>query len=656
MENKEQVFSEIDYLWDAMGEAQKKAENLNLRHLENRKELEKLTGRISHLENILYEKTSLEKILREEITGLKETINRDKKLVEEARNALTGLLESRKEIAALKTDLCEKEKSEELLKLKIAELESKVREAANILAKKEETVRELSLKIKGIFSLPEIKTALEACGGKPDITADMALKLEKSKLETEEAQNKICGIRDETVRLRKNLEAAEELNLRLREETAHAGEAAQKHEQSLKELIQKNEAEDARFRRAEVELEAIKKNAMQTAELGTELTRKNEKLAAVLKEKEEEIHQLTLSVKDKNLKIEEQKQNFVDAVKKIFSMQTQIKDLRENAGESRERERELEDALKEKILDNEKLHALLKESYLKFNQEKEISLRARDKVSMLESDMKEIKTGFAKEQQCVRELLKKNKEKEETVEALKKELGKIEKLESEVEQIRKKNALISALIRQQHREFADRIINPIEKISKELKALGMRMHPELSRALGISAKKLLDTLSAVKTWQDYIDEEPLDMESFQIKDVVEDILGQWIKTMQSRKITLLRRIAPGIPKCRFNAEKLKFAMNQIIKNSTEAMPAGGIFTATVSFSPENNTVHIKFEDTGPGIPQSILEKLFMPFNTSKKNRVGLGIPIAKKIAAKHGGDFAVGNKERGVTAEFTLPI
>ena len=69
------------------------------------------------------------------------------------------------------------------------------------------------------------------------------------------------------------------------------------------------------------------------------------------------------------------------------------------------------------------------------------------------------------------------------------------------------------------------------------------------------------------------------------------------------------------------------------------------------------TVVISIEDSGPGIPQEVHERLFKAFSTSKRTGMGLGLSISRSIAQNHGGDLSVdpGGNGRGATFQLTLP-
>jgi two-component system sensor kinase FixL len=71
----------------------------------------------------------------------------------------------------------------------------------------------------------------------------------------------------------------------------------------------------------------------------------------------------------------------------------------------------------------------------------------------------------------------------------------------------------------------------------------------------------------------------------------------------------------------------------------------------------DNYIKILVVDTGSGIPKSMIDKLFTPFSTTKKNGTGIGLSISKSIVEEHGGHIHFSeNKPAGAIFYFTLPI
>jgi signal transduction histidine kinase len=91
----------------------------------------------------------------------------------------------------------------------------------------------------------------------------------------------------------------------------------------------------------------------------------------------------------------------------------------------------------------------------------------------------------------------------------------------------------------------------------------------------------------------------------------------------------------------------------IILNAIQAMPKGG--TLTVSLKKGLDKIFIQFQDTGVGIPEEYMEKLFQPFFTSKNEGTGLGLAIVHRIVASHSGGIYV-QSEVGKGSNFTIEL
>lgn len=93
----------------------------------------------------------------------------------------------------------------------------------------------------------------------------------------------------------------------------------------------------------------------------------------------------------------------------------------------------------------------------------------------------------------------------------------------------------------------------------------------------------------------------------------------------------------------------------LIRNSREAMPLGGILTFTTDLV--DDQILLAIADTGFGIPADILPKLFEPFVThGKTHGTGLGLAIAKSIVDAHQGKISISSVQgSGTTVEIRLP-
>ena len=154
-----------------------------------------------------------------------------------------------------------------------------------------------------------------------------------------------------------------------------------------------------------------------------------------------------------------------------------------------------------------------------------------------------------------------------------------------------------------------------------------------------------------------------------------------VNTVLERTLTLLRATdhpctiehlaAPNLPAIRSDPEILRQVVLNLARNAIEAMgEAGGklvistalarrraLATAAGSAGADRITfVRVRFEDTGPGIPPEVMERLFIPFYTTKPNGTGLGLAICQRIVRSLGGTIEVSSRvDSGTTFTIYLP-
>lgn len=95
-------------------------------------------------------------------------------------------------------------------------------------------------------------------------------------------------------------------------------------------------------------------------------------------------------------------------------------------------------------------------------------------------------------------------------------------------------------------------------------------------------------------------------------------------------------------------------MLNLLKNAIQAMPDGG--TLSVISLKSGKQVAINIADTGEGIDQDDLDKVFEPFYSTKAQGTGLGLALCKKIVEEHGGTIAIKSiRSNGTTVTMTFP-
>ena len=101
-------------------------------------------------------------------------------------------------------------------------------------------------------------------------------------------------------------------------------------------------------------------------------------------------------------------------------------------------------------------------------------------------------------------------------------------------------------------------------------------------------------------------------------------------------------------------ERMEEVFTRLIKNAVEATPEKG--TLLIQSMPKGENVEILFIDSGLGIPESILPKIFTPLVTTKAKGMGMSLAICKRIVEAHNGRIVVDSEVgKGTTFTIILP-
>lgn len=116
----------------------------------------------------------------------------------------------------------------------------------------------------------------------------------------------------------------------------------------------------------------------------------------------------------------------------------------------------------------------------------------------------------------------------------------------------------------------------------------------------------------------------------------------------------------GLPKFKGDPERLSQAFLNILINAFEACGQEGSVSVSAGYEVEDRGIGgilcVRIADTGPGVPEDVLNKIFEPFHTTKSQGTGLGLAISYNIVAAHGGRIEVLNEiGKGAAFHVFLP-
>jgi signal transduction histidine kinase len=110
-----------------------------------------------------------------------------------------------------------------------------------------------------------------------------------------------------------------------------------------------------------------------------------------------------------------------------------------------------------------------------------------------------------------------------------------------------------------------------------------------------------------------------------------------------------------LPPVQADPRLIEAVLRALVRNSVRAMAGEGTVTIETCAAP--GAVLLIVQDTGPGLPESVLPRVFDPFFTTWEEHAGLGLPLAAVVARAHGGSCTVrASPGRGTLVELKFPL
>lgn len=148
---------------------------------------------------------------------------------------------------------------------------------------------------------------------------------------------------------------------------------------------------------------------------------------------------------------------------------------------------------------------------------------------------------------------------------------------------------------------------------------------------------------------------PLQLKLATLNEVVQKTLELLRPELDNRGIAIKTKLAPNLPATPIDPTQTQQALLNLVKNAMQAMTKGGTLTLQTGESTE--AVWVSVADTGGGIPQEQLNRIFEPFYTTKKKGTGLGLMIVQRIVRAHNGRIELeSHVGRGTTFRLWLPL
>src|SRR5271155_4108125 len=203
----------------------------------------------------------------------------------------------------------------------------------------------------------------------------------------------------------------------------------------------------------------------------------------------------------------------------------------------------------------------------------------------------------------------------------------------------------------------------LQLMERELKKL---KSPEQKNVRGVDTARLEQFLEVSKgeiSRLDYIITQflqairpaPLQLKMASLNNVVEKTLELLLPEIGNRGVTVKTKLARNLTTTPIDATQMQQVLVNLVKNAAQAMTNGG--TLTLQTGENADAVWVSVADTGGGIPQEQINRIFEPFYTTKKKGSGLGLMIVQRIVRAHDGKIELeSHVGRGTTFRIWLPL
>ncbi|MBZ0156910.1 MAG: response regulator [Alphaproteobacteria bacterium] len=203
---------------------------------------------------------------------------------------------------------------------------------------------------------------------------------------------------------------------------------------------------------------------------------------------------------------------------------------------------------------------------------------------------------------------------------------------------------------------ADRVRNPASTIGGTGKRLlekeelperareGLKSIVDEAEKLDVIVRDFQEILKTRKSMFRYED----------INAIVKNLLSLLVKEIEDRGISL--EVCLTENPLRINAQKnlLRVAIFHVLRNAIEATPEGGTISVTTAGS--DSRVTLTVSDTGRGIPEQDIPRIFDPFFSTKDHKFGMGLPLVRQIVTEHLGEITVESRMgTGTTFRMSFP-
>ncbi|MGO9380044.1 MAG: two-component system sensor histidine kinase NtrB [Dissulfurispiraceae bacterium] len=202
---------------------------------------------------------------------------------------------------------------------------------------------------------------------------------------------------------------------------------------------------------------------------------------------------------------------------------------------------------------------------------------------------------------------------------------------------------------------ADKVRNPATVIAwLSEKMLDREISGDLKESLLGIKTEAVKLEAIVKEFQNILRDRRSVFAYEDVDEALRSIIPHIEKEVDRKRIKLFADLPREPLKINMQRDLWSIAVLHVIRNAIESTPSEG--EITLKTYAENDSVIISVSDTGSGIPEDEIDKIFDPFYTTKMHHYGMGLPLVKQIVSEHMGVIQLESKKgKGATFRMVFP-
>jgi two-component system, sporulation sensor kinase E len=195
----------------------------------------------------------------------------------------------------------------------------------------------------------------------------------------------------------------------------------------------------------------------------------------------------------------------------------------------------------------------------------------------------------------------------------------------------------------------------LQLIERKLRKAPSELRSDMGELLATAKSEIQRLDSIVHQFLRAIRPSTPQFEAHDLNEILQESVDFLRPEIRDRDIIVELDLDPTLPRLLVDRDQMKQAFYNVIKNAFQAMRAAGILHIR-SWQSELY-VSVSFNDTGGGISQDQMSKLFQPYFTTKSSGSGLGLLIVRRIVREHGGEIEIeSNEGKGMRVTIHLPF